>query len=169
MAKPLISEVLQGLTEVKGKELHKARVAYLKSKDSVPLRDVLRINFDEAVVSLLPKGEPPYTKDDAPAGYEHLSLYKGYRKFKYFFKGIYSGMDQGKREKMFIDLLESLNGNEAEMLVLAKDGNLYDAYKGLTLKVVQDAFPGLITKAPEKKATVKKKVTTEKTTKKTKK
>ena len=48
MAKPLISEVLQGLTEVKGKELHKARVAYLKSKDSVPLRDVLRINFDEA-------------------------------------------------------------------------------------------------------------------------
>ena len=169
MAKPLISEVLQGLTEVKGKELHKARVAYLKSKDSVPLRDVLRINFDEAVVSLLPKGEPPYTKDDAPAGYEHLSLYKGYRKFKYFFKGIYSGMDQGKREKMFIDLLESLNGNEAEMLVLAKDGNLYDAYKGLTLKVVQDAFPGLITKAPEKKATVQKKVTTEKTTKKTKK
>ena len=169
MAKPLISEVLQGLTEVKGKELHKARVAYLKSKDSVPLRDVLRINFDEAVVSLLPKGEPPFTKDDAPAGYEHLSLYKGYRKFKYFFKGIYSGMDQGKREKMFIDLLESLNGKEAEMLCLAKDGNLYDAYKGLTLKVVQDAFPGLIVKAPEKKQTVKKKVSTKKTTKKTKK
>ena len=74
-------------------------------------------------------------------------------------------MDQGKREKMFIDLLESLNGKEAEMLCLAKDGNLYDAYKGLTLKVVQDAFPGLIQKAPVKKETVKKKVSTKKTKK----
>jgi len=158
MAKPLISEVLQGLTEVKGKELHKARVAYLQKNNSVPLRDVLRINFDEAVVSLLPKGIPPYRKDPAPAGMEYISLHKGFRKFKYFFKGAYNGMNQGKRENMFISLLESLHSNEAEMLCLAKDGNLYDAYKGLTLKVVQDAFPGLIQKVPEKKAPAKKKV-----------
>ena len=70
---------------------------------------------------------------------------------------------------MFVDLLESLNGKEAKVLLLAKERNLYDEYKGLTLKVVQDAFPGLILKAPEKKAPVKKTTPAKKTTKKSKK
>lgn len=168
MAKPLISEVLQGLTEVEGKELHKARVAYLQQKSSPALKDVLRINFDEAVVSLLPAGEPPYRKDPAPAGMNYATLHKSFRKFKYFFNtGLQ--LDQGRREKLFIDLLESLHVSESEMLILAKDRKLYDKYKGLTLKVVQDAFPGLIQKAPEKKALAKKKAPAKKAVKKTKK
>jgi len=161
MAKPLVSEILQGLSDLKGKELHKLRVQYLKDNSYPALRDVLRINFDDDIVSLLPKGIPPYKKDNVPAGMEYTTLHKGFRKFKYFFKGAYSGINQGKRESMFISLLESLHGDEAEMLCLAKDGKLYDAYKGLTLKVVQEAFPGLIKKAPkvaEKKAPAKKTV-----------
>ena len=88
------------------------------------MRDVLRINFDNDIVSLLPKGIPPFRKDPAPAGMEYVSLHKGYRKFKYFFKGAYTGMNQGRREKLFIDLLESLHVSESEMLILAKDRKL---------------------------------------------
>tara|TARA_B100001093_G_scaffold396677_1_gene383812 strand:- start:62 stop:571 length:510 start_codon:yes stop_codon:yes gene_type:complete len=169
MAKPLISEILQGLTEVEGKELHKARVAYLQKHNRFPaLMAVLRINFDEAVVSDLPKGEPPYRKDDAPAGMEYITLHRGFRRLKHFFNGN-TDIVQARREKLFVDLLESLNGEEAKVLLLAKERNLYDEYKGLTLKVVQDAFPGLIVKAPEKKAPVKKKAPAKKTTKKSKK
>ena len=143
MAKKMISEVLQGVSDLKGKA---NRIEYLRQNATPALRDVLRINFDDDVISLLPKGEPPYKQDDAPAGHEFISLHKGFRRFKYFFKGPFSGMDQGKREKMFIDLLESINGAEAHMLCLAKDGKLYDEYKGLTKKLVQEAFPGLIVK-----------------------
>tara|TARA_B100001094_G_scaffold8773_1_gene7910 strand:- start:4921 stop:5430 length:510 start_codon:yes stop_codon:yes gene_type:complete len=169
MAKPLISEILQGLTEVEGKELHKARVAYLQKHNRFPaLMAVLRINFDEAVVSDLPKGDPPYRKDDAPAGMEYITLHRGFRRLKHFFNGN-TDIVPARREKLFVDLLESLNGKEAEVLLLAKERNLYDEYKGLTLKVVQDAFPGLIVKAPEKKAPVKKKVAPKKSTKKSKK
>ena len=169
MAKPLISEILKGLTEVEGKELHKARVLYLQKHKRFPaLMAVLRINFDEAVVSDLPKGEPPYRKDDAPAGMEYITLHRGFRRLKHFFNGN-SDISQTRREKLFVDLLESLNGKEAKVLLLAKERNLYDEYKGLTLKVVQDAFPGLILKAPEKKAPVKKTTPAKKTTKKGKK
>ena len=143
MAKKMICEVLQGVSDLKGKA---NRIEYLRQNVTPALKDVLRINFDDDVVSLLPKGEPPYRKDDAPAGYEFISLHKGFRRFKYFFKGPYTDMNQGKREKMFIDLLESLNGDEAHMLCLAKDGKLYDEYKGLTKKLIQEAYPGLIRK-----------------------
>ena len=49
-----------------------------------------------------------------------------------------------KRERIFIDLLESLHAKEAEVLVLAKDKKL--KYKGITGKLVSDAYPGLIRK-----------------------
>lgn len=166
MAKPLISEILKGLTEVQGKELHKARVTYLQQYKQLPaLGAVLRINFDETVVSDLPKGEPPYKKDDVPPGMEHISLHRGFKRLRHFFNNN-SQIAQTRREKMFVDLLESLNAQEAKLLVLAKDRNLYDEYKGLTLKVVQDAFPGLILKGPEKKTPAKKKAPAKKAVKK---
>ena len=169
MAKPLISEILKGLTEVEGKELHKARVSYLQKHNQFPaLKAVLRINFDEAVVSDLPKGDPPYRKDDAPAGMEYINLHRGFKRLRHFFNGN-SDIIQAKREKLFVDLLESLNQEEAKVLLLAKERNLYDEYKGLTLKVVQDAFPGLIAKPPVKKAAAKKTTPAKKTTKKSKK
>lgn len=139
----LITEVLEGVSERKGKV---NRIEWLRQNKSPALCDVLRINFDDDVVSLLPKGIPPYRKDDAPIGYEYTNLSKSFKRFKYFFKGRYSNMEQAKREKMFIDLLESIHGDEAEMLCLAKDGKLYSEYKGLTKKLVQEAFPGLIRK-----------------------
>ena len=90
------------------------------------------------------------------------------KRLRHFFNGN-SNIMQAKREKLFVDLLESLNHEEAKVLLLAKERNLYDEYKGLTLKVVQDAFPGLIVKVKEKKAPVKKapaKKAVKKTTKK---
>ena len=49
-----------------------------------------------------------------------------------------------KRETMFVNLLETLHAEEAELLVLAKDRKL--KYKGITKKLIQDALPGLIQK-----------------------
>jgi len=42
---------------------------------------------------------------------------------------------------MFVQLLEGLSAEEAELLVLVKDGRLGDKYKRITKAVVSEAFP----------------------------
>lgn len=141
MAKHIyVSEHLDNVAKLTKRE---DKINYLKQNNVPELRDILRINFDADIVSLLPEGIPPYRADDAPKGHENLRLNREYRKFQYFFKGpVGSQVQPIKRERMFIDLLESLNADEAEVLALAKDKKLN--YKGITGKLVSDAYPGLI-------------------------
>ena len=80
----LISEVLKNTSKLKTK---KERMAYLKEHDTPALRDIIRINYDGDVVSLVPEGTPPYKKDDAPDGHNFATLHKRHREFVYFFKG----------------------------------------------------------------------------------
>ena len=142
MAKKLISEVLTKASQLSKKE---ERIAFLRQNRTPALLDILRIGFDDDVVTVLPKGAPSYRKDDAPAGYEFTTLHRTFRRFKYFFKGpVANATPALRREGMFLSLLESLNGEEAELLIAAKDKSL--KYKGITKKLVQDAFPNLIKK-----------------------
>ena len=139
MAKPLVNEIFENVGKLKTKA---EKVKYLQQNNLPAVRDVLRINFDNDIVSLLPEGKPPYKAENTPKGMSPSTLHRGFKRFKYFFKGPYSSMEQGKREKLFIGLLESIHESEAEMLCLVKDKKM--KYKGLTAKVVQDAFPGLL-------------------------
>ena len=144
MANPTIDEIFEKAANLKTK---KEKIAYIQEQASVSpaFRDILRINFDQDVICLLPEGEPPYKKDDAPHGHEYQILHKGYRMFQYFFKGGKGdGLNPVKRETMFVNLLETLHAEEAELLVLAKDRKL--KYKGITKKLIQDALPDLIVK-----------------------
>ena len=45
-----------------------------------------------------------------------------------------------KREMMFVQLLEGLSQGEAQCVCLAKDSSLSKKYKGLTARMVQEAF-----------------------------
>ena len=68
---PLLSEVL-GLAS---KQKTKAKtIQVLKQYESLHLKSVLIWNFDESVKSMLPDGDVPFKKNDAPAGTEHLHL-----------------------------------------------------------------------------------------------
>ena len=42
---------------------------------------------------------------------------------------------------MFVQLLEGLAAEEAELMVLAKDGRMTDKYKRITKAVISEAFP----------------------------
>lgn len=135
----LISDVLKETAKLKTKV---DKIAYLRKMNSAPLRDILRINFDDDIISMLPPGAPPYKKDDMPDGMNYGTLQNQYRKFKYFFKGKYTDMNPIKRESMFLEILESIHPDDAQVFIDAKDKNL--KYKGLTKKLVMDAFPNLI-------------------------
>ena len=45
---------------------------------------------------------------------------------------------------MFIQLLEGLSKDEAELVCLVKDGKLTSKYKRITKTVIQEAFPQII-------------------------
>jgi len=142
MARKLVSEVLEEASKIIKKS---DRIVFLRQNKTPGLTDILRINFDDTVVSALPAGAPSYKRDDAPKGYEYTRLNKAYTQFKYFFKGpVANGMKPLKREGLFLNLLESLNPEEADLLVAAKDKNM--KYKGITKKMVNETFPNLIVK-----------------------
>jgi hypothetical protein len=50
-----------------------------------------------------------------------------------------------KRETLFVQLLESIHASEAKLLVRAKDKDMKNI-PGVTKKLCQEAFPGLIAK-----------------------
>ena len=47
---------------------------------------------------------------------------------------------------MFIDILYRIDNKEVPLICFMKDKELDGVYKGLTKKLVQEAFPGLIQK-----------------------
>jgi hypothetical protein len=96
--------------------------------------------FDEKLEWLLPEGKPPYTVNEAPVGTEHTWLKQEVKRMFHFLKGGNPQLSQMKRDNMFIQMLEGLSAEEAELLVWAKDGELNKHYKGLTANLVKEAF-----------------------------
>lgn len=133
----LISEILQKVHNAKTK-LEKAEL--LRKHNSQALRSILIWNYDDSVVSLLPEGEVPYTKNEAPEGTEHTRLDREYRILYNFVRGGNDSLPRAQRENMFIQLLEGLHESEAEVVCLVKDKALQSKYR-LTKAAVQEAFP----------------------------
>lgn len=136
--KLLISEVLQKAHSAKTKA---EKVKILQDHVSQALKSILIINYDESIVSMLPEGAPPYNKNEAPAGTEHTRLEHEARILHHFFKGG-SNISGMKREQMFIQLLEGLHPDEAEIVIAAKDKTLGKKYK-VTKACVTEAFPAI--------------------------
>ena len=67
----LISEILRKVSNAKTK---KEKVDLLRKHNSTALRQLLIINFDDSIVSMLPEGDVPYTPNDAPVGTDHTRL-----------------------------------------------------------------------------------------------
>lgn len=136
----LISEILRKVSNAKTK---KEKVDLLKKHNSTALRQLMVINFDESIVSELPEGEVPYTPNDAPVGTDHTRLESEYKGLYRFFKGGDPRLKSLKRESMFVQLLEGLSAEEAELLCLVKDGKLGDKYKRITKAVISEAYPSI--------------------------
>ena len=134
----LLSEILRKVSNAKTK---KEKVELLRKHNSSALSQLLIINFDESIISLMPEGDVPYTPNDAPIGTDHSRLEQEYRGLYRFFKGGDNRLNTLKRESMFVQLLEGLHQDEAELVVLAKDGKMNDKYKRVTKAMVSEAFP----------------------------
>ena len=134
---PLFSEILDKLGKIKSK---KDKVSHLKEYNSDSLRMVIKASFDPKIKWSLPEGEVPFRANDAPEGTEHSMLSYEARKLYHYIERGNPTITQNKRETMFVQLLESLHPDEADILVAAKDKVLHQKYKGLSKNVVMEAF-----------------------------
>ena len=134
--KLLISEILQKASNAKTKT---EKIKILRDNNSQTLRSLFIWNFDETVISILPEGEVPFKPNPAPIGTEHTRLELEGRKLFHFVKGG-SDIPSIRREAMFIQMLEGLHPDEANIVCLVKDKKLQDKYR-ITKAVVSEAFP----------------------------
>lgn len=107
------------------------------------LKDILRGSFDDSIDFNLPKGSVPY---EPAAEQSHPSnLLNQNKKFRFFIKGGQGdSMPKVKREKIFLDMVETIHPKDAELVCAMVNKKL--KVKGVTKKLVQEAYPGLIIK-----------------------
>ena len=144
------------------------KVEALQRYEDDAVKVVLKWNFDNNIVSVLPEGEVPYAEEEDQLVYsgslsENLrreaaggdsataqdmdgrgrtTLRREWKNLYHYVKGGNDGLTKTRREMMFINLLKGLHPKEAEILILIKDGRLEDKYK-ISKKNVKDAYPAM--------------------------
>jgi hypothetical protein len=143
IAKPksdkLPHEILKALTEA---ENHTSRVKILQDNESFTLKTILQGNFDDNVVLDLPEGAPPFRRDPAPAGLQMSRIDNSIKNLGYFVKG--SSLPPIRKEMLFVQLLESIHPEDADIIIAMKDKKLTKLCPVLSLALVRKAFPDLI-------------------------
>ena len=134
---PLMSEIATKINNAKDKP---RKLKVLQDHDSVPLRQVLKGAFDPNIEWLLPKGDVPYTPNDAPIGTDHTLLSQEAKRLYLFTKGGDNTLSQNKREMTFVQMLEGLSAEEAEFLIAVVNKKVNNKYKGFTANLVKEAF-----------------------------
>ena len=136
---PVIHEIL----ELASKQRSKAKkVEILQEYETDALKTIFIWNFDQTVISVLPSGDVPFNKNEVPVGTDHTSLRREYKHLYNFVKGGNDGLSGLRRETMFIQMLEGLHPEEAELICLCKDKRLAEKYK-ITYDIVKQAYPDI--------------------------
>ena len=133
----MISEILTKVNNAKDKA---KKIQVLKQYDSPSLRMVLKGSFDPNIKWALPNGTPPYMANEAPVGTEHTLLRNEAQRLWHFVEGADSTITKTQKETMYIQILEGLSKEEAQVLLDMKDKKLNKVYKGLSESVVKEAF-----------------------------
>ena len=134
---PLLSEVLDRVHKAKTKA---QKIKVLQENDTEALRMIIKSSFDPKIKWAMPEGAVPYKPNDAPDGTEHTLLAQESKRLWHFIEGADNQTPRAQKENLYIQMLEGLHENEAELLVYAKDKKLHQKYKGLSHEVVKTAF-----------------------------
>lgn len=137
MAKHAVYEIFDLLDKVSVKE---DRIASLKTiPDSV--QAVLKYWLHPDIKFNIPEGEPPFNSHNDVN--THNAFWSEIRRLPIFLVGGgYDHLPNGKRESLFISMLEYIHPKDARLVLNMKD-KIWP-YETLTVEDVKEAFPGLI-------------------------
>lgn len=102
---------------------------------------VLAYTYSPTAKWMLPPGTPPYKPVSEGTDTEGR-LFSELRKLYLFIEGdseTQKNLKPTRREQLFVNLLESVDPNDAKLLIAMKDGKL--PFKGVTKKLTMEAFP----------------------------
>jgi len=119
------------------------RIEVLKEYRNEALVSLLIWNYDETVISMVPEGTVPYEKNDVPIGTDHTTLRREWKRLYNFVKGGNDSLSSIRRETMFIQMLEGLHPDEADILCLVKDKMLSSRYTKLNQEIIAQAYPDI--------------------------
>lgn len=136
---PFVFEILEVINK---QRTNAKKVELLKEHRTDALVSILIWNFDESIISMLPEGQVPFNRNEVPVGTDHTSLRKEWKNLYHFVKGGNDSLSKTRRESMFIQMLEGLHPQEADILCLVKDKALQSKYK-ITQDVVRQAYPDI--------------------------
>ena len=166
---PFAFEVLDLVSKQRSKS---KKIEVLRKYEHVSLKVLFIWNFDDSVISMLPEGEVPYSgyeEQTTSSGtlttkiseevrkmhntgsfsmgssdkQGHTTIRREYKNFYHFVKGGNNGLNNIRRETMFINILEGLHPLEAEIICLVKDKKLSDRYK-ITKELISEAYPDMV-------------------------
>lgn len=133
-----VYEVFDKFEKAKTRE---EKIQVLKQNETWALKDIIKGAMDPKIEWLLPKGDVPYTACEAHNA--PSTLLRKNVDFKYCVKGgPGTKMPAFKREKVFLGIVESIHPKDAELVCAMINKKL--PVKGLTPKIVEEAFPGLL-------------------------
>lgn len=133
-----LAEITAGVCELKDTS---EQVAYLQKNNSKELRNILILMYDKRWSFALPSEAPPYTP--SVHSETHGMLYREARKLAYFVNEMPEGenLTQIKKESLFIQMLETVDADDAKLLVqmLAKR-----PFPELAPETINEAFGNII-------------------------
>ena len=136
-----IFEVLEKTCELKDRD---DRIAYLKEHAFKQVKSVLQLCYNDKVVLDLPYGKPPF--EECPIGREPTSVQNAFKVIGVCVKG--NRISRMEKEKKFIQILESINKEDALILCAAKDSTLTTLsnkkYSKITKSLVEACFPEIL-------------------------
>lgn len=137
MVRKSISEILHEIGE---QSSFQDRVKVMRSyRGNNPLRTILKYAYDPRIKFLLPEGTPPYKENDFPD--QQGNLYYHFKKLYLFIEGGNPNITDLKRESLFIGMLETVDKDDAKILIGMKDKEI--PVKNVTQKLTERAFPDL--------------------------
>jgi hypothetical protein len=134
----MVYEIIEKVAAAKKRE---DKISILRQyHNNWALKDILRGTYDDKIQWNLPGGKPPF--DPADEQTHPSSLTQHNKKFMYFVKGLQGDqMAAVKREKIFLDIIETVHPKDAELMLGMINKK---SIKGVTKKIVEEAFPDLI-------------------------
>ena len=103
------------------------------------LVDLLKYAFHPGIKFLLPETNPPYTPTDKNMDIQG-QMFAEIKRMYIFCEGGIPTLKQARREQLFIGLLESVDPDDAELLLSIKNRKI----SGITEEMFRECFPGVL-------------------------
>ena len=122
------------IIEVKDAKSVGEKIRILQREDNRELRGILELTYDNRLTWALPDGNPPYKPLDK--SFDNQGMFYSEMRRMYIFLEGKSNLTQGRREQLFIEILEQLDPDDSALLIEAKDRKI----KGVSKKIVKQAY-----------------------------